>query len=213
MNKELPIFNIVVDYEDETGMLKNSFVANPAVGIEKLAFNNQEKVRMVFADENRKNCFMSVSILADTPILRRTQDGREFYVVFEKETIRKIVNKLVMEGKQNEVSLYHDDSKALDGVYLVEQFMVEKGRVESPKFDVPDGSLISTYWVKDDELYTQLLNDENFNGFSIELSANLEAQFESHFSEQVITNKIKEIVFREDLSDEDKEKIIRELVK
>lgn len=213
MENYMPVFNIVIEYDDETGMIRNSFVANPAVGIEKLAFNAQEKTRMVFADESRKNCFMSVSILADTPILRRTQDGREFYVVFEKETIRKIVNKLVMEGKQNEVSLYHEDSKVLENVFLVEQFMVEKGRVESPKFDVPDGSLISTYWVKDDEMYNQLLSDPNFNGFSIEISANLEAQFEAHFSDEVIANKIKEIVFREDLSDEDKEKIIKELIK
>jgi hypothetical protein len=207
-----PLFDIVVEYDDETGFLKNSFVQVPAVGVEKMAFSKQDKIRMVFADEKRKNYFMSVSILADTPILRKTKDGREFYVRFTSETIRKITNKMVMSGVQNEVTLQHDDSKKLDDVYLVEQFLSEKGRVYSPLFDIPEGSLVQTYWVKDDELYEKLLNDENFNGFSIEISANLEEVFSAVINEEKIQDDIRAIVFNKMLSDDQKEAQIRKIL-
>jgi hypothetical protein len=209
----IPVFEIVINEDDETtGMLKNSFVANPAVQIERIAFSKTEPRRMVFAHPSNSQCFMSVSILCDVPIIRRDDNGKEFFVVFKKDTIRKINNKLFKENKIHEVTMYHDDSKKVDGVYLVESFISDKKRVYSPMFDVPDGSLIQTYYVEDATKYEELLNDENFNGYSIEINASIQEMFSFAVNEAVKESKIKEIVFHETMSDKEKEIAIKSLL-
>jgi hypothetical protein len=206
---EAPIFKIKVDYDDETGMIRNSFVDEPAVQYHKINFSKEE---LLFSQDATQQKFYGVSILADTPIPRKTKTGDLYYVVFDKETINVIANKLVMENKNNEVNYNHMKNEKIDGVFLVEQFILEKGRVESPLFkDVPDGSLMQTYWVKDKEKYQELANDPNFNGFSIELSAELEEMFSS-VDETWLENKIKEIVFNETISDEEKEQKVKNLL-
>lgn len=202
-------YNIVIDYDnDDERMIRNSFVEQPAVEIEKFAFS---KDMMKFNKDEKRQCFMSVSILADTPIPRMTKDGKPFNVVFTKEVIRVIANKLVMENRMNEVSWQHSN-QMIEGVYLVEQFISEKDRVYSPKFNVPEGSLIQTYWVKDKNMYEKLSNDSSFQGFSIEIEATIEEAFGMDFSEEVITDSIKDILFS-DLSDDEKYDKINDILK
>jgi hypothetical protein len=209
------VYKIKVNEDDQvTGFIRNSFVELPSVEYEYYAFDENNGI-MKFQSDDTSQSFMGVSILADTPIPRLTDKGELYYVVFDKDTIRTILNKLVIEDKDNEVSLYHDASKQLDGVYMVERFQVEKGRVETPKFpNIPDGSLITTYYVKDKEKYHQLLNDEKFRGFSIEIKSKVELMFESSFQkmqEEIILNNIKTIL-ASDLSDNDKEIKIKNLI-
>jgi hypothetical protein len=207
--EDMKTYNIVIDYDnDDERMIRNSFVEQPAVEIEKFAFS---KDMMKFNKDEKRQCFMSVSILADTPIPRMTKDGKPFNVVFTKEVIRVIANKLVMENRMNEVSWQHSN-QMIEGVYLVEQFISEKDRVYSPKFNVPEGSLIQTYWVKDKNMYEKLSNDSSFQGFSIEIEATIEEAFGMDFSEEVITDSIKDILFS-DLSDDEKYDKINDILK
>ena len=218
MENYRPIFEIVIDENSEdSGFIRNSFVEAPAVEVTRFAFSKEQE-RMIFAEDTKEQIFTSVSILADTPILRATDKGEEFYVVFTKDVIRKIRNKMVKEGKTNEVSLYHEDDKIQEGIYMVENFIINKGRVESPLFNVPDGSLVTSYWVEDAAKYEQLLNDENFNGFSIEINARISQMFSNTFdalySEEMKEQEIRDIAFSEELTDEQKEeKILKVLNK
>lgn len=199
---DAPIYKIKVDYDDESGLIRNSFVDEPAVEYHKINFSEE---KLFFSKDKSQQKFFGVSILADTPIPRKTKSGEIYYVVFDKETINVIANKLVMENKNNEINYNHMESEMIEGVFLVEQFLLEKGRVESPMFkSVPDGSLMQTYFVKDKEKYDELANDQNFNGFSVEISAGLEHMFES-LDKSYLENKVKDIVFSEDLTDEQKE--------
>ena len=43
-------------------------------------------------------------MVADLPIYRRDDDGKEYYVVFNADTIRKIVYKYMKEGRTNSVN-------------------------------------------------------------------------------------------------------------
>jgi hypothetical protein len=211
--EKYPIYEVVVDYDDESGMLRNSFVEKPAVEFTKFAFSKEQQ-RFVFSDDKNENMFMGVSILADTPIPRVNEFGEPFAVIFTKDTVRTILNKLVMKNKTNEITLYHDEKQPIDGIYMVESFITEKGRVESPLFDVPDGSLITTYWVPDDEKYEILKNDPKFNGFSIEIQAQakLYDMFKEEITEEQRLAKIKSIL-DSDIDDELKKDRIKKLVK
>lgn len=216
MENYRPIFEIVIDEEsEESGFIRNSFVSAPAVEVTRFAFSKQNQ-KMIFAENPTEQVFTSVSILADTPILRSTDKGEEFYVVFTKDVIRKIRNKMVKDNKSNEVSLYHDDNKIQDGIYMVESFIINKGRVESPLFDVPEGSLVTSYWVEDRAKYDALLADKNFNGFSIEINAKISQMFSNSFdalySEDLKVQQIRDIAFSKHLTDEQKEEKIKNLL-
>jgi len=215
MENYIPIFEIVIDEEaEDSGFIRNSFVENPAVEVERFAFSKQDK--MIFSQNEKEQIFTSVSILADTPILREGPNGEPFYVVFTKDVIRKIRNKLVKDGKANDISLYHDENEVQDGIYMVENYITNKDRVESKLFDVPEGSLITSYWVEDPEHYERLLEDDKFKGFSIEINAKISQMFSNTFKEMYSESekiaRIKDIAFSEDMSDEDKEKKIRKLL-
>tara|TARA_R110000803_G_scaffold150192_1_gene215597 strand:+ start:745 stop:1389 length:645 start_codon:yes stop_codon:yes gene_type:complete len=210
---EVKTYNIVVDYDTDTRMMRNSFVDMPAVEIERFAFSKMNNEMMVFNADKNNQCFMSVSILANTPIPRINEDGEPFNVVFTKDVIRVIANKLSIEGKMNEVSWQHTN-QILDGVYLVEQFISEKGRVYSPLFDVPEGSLIQTYFVKDKKVYDQLINDENFKGFSIEIEAGIQEAFTKSIpDDERVYEAVEKILFDCDLTDDEKYSQIEDILK
>ena len=195
-------------------MMRNSFVEMPAVEYTKLDFSKQKVDRQVisFAADASEQRFMSVSMVADTPIPRIDEfTGEVFGIEFSKDTIKKIVNKFVMDGNINEVSFQHKDM-IVDGVYLVEHFITREGVVEAPAFEgLPEGSWVTTYWVKDKAQYEALKADKSFNGFSIEISAQLEEMF-SMESQEALCDTI-ETVLNSDKSDEDKEAEIKALLK
>ena len=203
-------YYIDIDETDlDTGMLRNSFVKDPAVDVDYFAFSKQLKT-IAFNDKTRQS-FMSVSMLADTPIPRGIDpvSGKPFSVIFTKDAIRRIVNKFVESENIHEVSFNHTD-EIINGVILSEHFILEKGRVESPVFDgVPDGSWITTYTVKDKQVYNDLKNNPDFNGFSIEINAFIEQAFNK--IQMSLENQIKDIVFS-DLTDDEKQIKIKNLI-
>jgi hypothetical protein len=205
-------YNIIIDLEDEETLVhRNSFVEFPAVEYTKMAFSKD--CNMIFNADKSQQKFMSVSILADTPIPRlNKQTGEEYTVTFTKDTIINALNKWMKMGKQNEISWQHSN-EIITGVYMVESFIVNKGRVESPAFaSIPDGSLIQTYWVEDKDQYEALLNDPLFGGFSIEISAKVEEAFAMDFDAIHKEEKIRTIIFDNYLSDDEKFTSIQEII-
>ncbi len=215
MKKQIINYDIIVEYDDNSQILRNSFVDEPAVEYTKFSFS-KEVMKFSKIDTHQK--FMSVSILADVPIGRLDKaTGEEFTVTFGKNAIEKLVNKRAIQGKTNDVSYQHNDNKEImPGIFLVENFISQKGRVTSPLFDVPDGSLIDIYWVKDKKQYEDLLNDSKFNGFSIELTAKIEESFCNDFKaiydEERTYNEIEVLLSDETLSDELKYNKIKSLL-
>ena len=179
MNKDIIIYEITIDDDPDTGMFRNSFVSTPAVEYTKFDFKKEDNINMItFSEDVSEQRFMSVSMVADTPIPRLDQLTGEIYgIVFTKDNIRKIMNKFVIGGNINEVSFQHTD-QIIPGIYLTEHFITKKGVSEAPIFkDLPEGSWVTSYYVPDTELYNKLKADESFNGFSIEISGMLEEQF------------------------------------
>ena len=65
----------------------------------------------------------------------------KYYVLFDKDTIRKMVQKYFKQQNQAKVNAEH--SKPLDGVYMFESYLIDRERgVNPPKGfeDAPDGS-------------------------------------------------------------------------
>lgn len=174
--KDLPVYNIVLNDEDESqGLSVVSIVSDPAVCEQLYCFDKAEKKQLIFADEtNEKKCITSVAILADTPIYRIDEYGNPYYVVFTKQVIRDLVEKYSKDGYQNLVSFEHNGEIVNDFI-LIESYFVDKEKGIAPeKFDVSDGSWIVTYKCTNDEVWEKVKNELGTGGYSIEINCEIE---------------------------------------
>lgn len=169
----LPIYKIMIDFNDEeTGLTAVSLVDYPAVEKDFLLFDKQD---LLFTADDEKQIISGIALLADTPIYRRNERG-EYFVVFEKDTIRQLVEKYSKQGLLNNVNLQHQSDTFVKDVYMIESYLIDRQRGICPvEFkDVPDGSWYVSYFVEDKELWNEIKNGDIFNGFSVEISAHLE---------------------------------------
>ena len=173
---KLPVYLIDIDLNDETtGMGAISFVEDPAIESDFIYFNKDNRP-MVFKVENEmEHKVTGCAIWCNKQIYRYSPDLGEYYVVFNKETIDKIVHKYAKQGLNNLVDLQHN-GVMIDGVVMVEYFIKDTEKGINPKGfeDIDDGSLFVTYKIEDENLWNEIIApDSEFKGFSIEINADI----------------------------------------
>ena len=190
---KLPVYLIDIDLNDEsTGMGAISFVTDPAIESNFICFEKETKPMMFQVENEMEHKVTGCAIWCDKPIYRYSPEIGEYYVVFNKETIDKIVHKYAKQGLNNLVDLQHD-GEMIDGVVMVEYFIKDTEKGINPKGfeDITDGSLFVTYKIEDEKLWNEIISPESeFKGFSIEINADI-----------VPTNEYVE----EEVTDEDEE--------
>lgn len=171
-------FYINIDDDENLGLQAVSLVDRPAIETDFLKFKDQ---KIVFAKDESKHILTGPALIADMPIYRRNQfTGEEYYVVFTKETIAKLVERYSKNNLLNSVNLQHDADTFTTGAILVESYFVNKSRGIAPKeFDIADGSWVCSFKITDDALWEQIITTDEFNGFSVEVVANLEEKLGS----------------------------------
>lgn len=184
------IFKIKVD-DANCYMDAISLVDFPAVEVNWLAFNEDKKV--VHQKFNLdKHIITGVVCLADTPIYRYSAEIGEYYVVFEKETILKMVQKYSAMGLFNSVNIQHDNNNIVENIVLFESYIVDEERgVYAPKefTNIPNGSWICSFKVNDEELWKDI-TEGRLKGFSLQGLFQLEEEtVKNYFS----NNKLKEL--------------------
>lgn len=184
-DKHQNIFYIDINEDDQSGMGAISLVSHPAVEIDFLCFEDQINPKQIsFTADEDKRILTGVAIRADKPIYRRDGDY-EYYVVFTKDVIRKLVQKYAKNGLFNSVNIEHDSYSFVKSAYMVESYIVDKERGISPKeFDIEDGSWIVSYFIDDDNLWDEIKNTDHLNGFSIEGLFNLKEKEEIDFKKE-----------------------------
>lgn len=163
----LPVYDALIT-DAETGMLKISLVDEPAVMSDFLAFSKQERTRQLYAvaDPDRRLVY-GVVMRANFPIYRRDDRLGEYYIIYKADTIRKMAEKYLADGLQNEVSTAHAND--VDGVQMVQYFIKDTARGVNPDGfdDIADGSLFAEFHVLNDEVWERV-KDGTFRGFSLE---------------------------------------------
>lgn len=191
--KGLPVYNIFIDFETDEGLELVSLVDEPAVMESFLKFKEAECVKMIFTSDEEQHIISGVSLLADTPIYRCDDGINGYYVVFTKDTIKSLVEKYNKENKTNLTSLQHNGQVITDCI-MVESYFIDKERGICPKeFEhCPDGSWITSYKVTSDELWNEIKTSGELNGFSVEISCQLEPAFEGqHLEEEPMSEEDK----------------------
>lgn len=163
----LPLLEATIN-ADHHGIDKISLVDFPAVESDFMTFGKKDQKMMYAVQNEEKRIVRGVVMRADYPIYRNDESG-EYYVVYTSETIREMAEKLLVDGKQNDVNIMHEKNSDVDGVNMVQFFIkdVEHG-INPEGFDeIENGSLFAEFHVCNDEVWDQIKAGE-YKGFSLE---------------------------------------------
>lgn len=163
-----------IDINDDMslGLQAISLVDRPAIEQDFLLFKDEH---ICFAKDESKHIISGPALIAEMPIYRRNAKGEEYYVIFNKETIAKLVERYSKNGLFNIVNLQHDHNLWIENAVLVESYFVDKERGISPKEygNLSDGSWVVSFKIEDENLWNEIVNGNELNGFSVEVSGKL----------------------------------------
>ena len=164
----IPVFNAIIS-DEETGMFKISLVDDPAVMSNFLAFDNARKPLLYAIENEEKRLVRGVVMRADFPIYRYDQNFGEYYIIYKAETIRQMAEKYLLESRQNDVNLMHEEGSDVDGVQMVQYFIKDANAGVNPKGfeEIADGSLFAEFHIVNDAVWEQV-KDGTFKGYSLE---------------------------------------------
>lgn len=178
----LPVYDALV-MDDDCGMVKISLVDDPAVMSDFQAFDNARRMQMYSVTDEEKRLVRGVVMRADFPIYRRDERLGEYYIIYKAETIRRMAEKYLADGLQNEVSTMHKTD--VDGVQMVQYFIKGDGVSVTGFDDIADGSLFAEFHVLNDEVW-EAVKDGTYKGFSLEGYFDLAPERDTHTVEEIV---------------------------
>ena len=188
----LPIFRLNV-VDDDPGITTVSLVEFPAMEMPMVMFSEDKKNMNFSIQDLSKHNILTLIARTDYPILRLTEDGNPYYVIFTKEVTEKLCQKLMKDGMQQNISLNHS-GKLIDGIQLQEVFLKDSSKGISPigYEDAAEGSLFGIYHITDENLWKDCL-DGKFTNVSLESYFTLE-KFNKTKNNRFSMNKLKEML-------------------
>lgn len=168
MMLDLPLYKAVIDMDDQdTGIKCISFVEFPATesNFQYFADNKQLIKYSVQNEEQRKVLGLVMSV--DQPIYRRTDDGFEYYLVFDRKTVAQMAEKMFKQNNQGNFDTEHN-FEFEEGITMTQCFLKdsEKGIVPTGFEEYADGSLFAELHVDNDDVW-QAVKDGTYAGFSL----------------------------------------------
>lgn len=204
MNEPIIYFE-VNEENDGTGMTVTSFVSDPAT---QIAWQKFSQTKQLFAKDSMQRIVTGPIMLANTPIERYDKSIGKFFCKFSPSSIENMRNKYFKNNFQNKINENHIKHQIVDGVYMVESYIIND-RINSNLFDVEPGSWVGSFWVEDEKYWNEVIMADEFSGFS------LEGKFDAIPEEEYLNsafNLIKNI-WKSDLSEDQKYSKIRAIIK
>lgn len=192
MEKNLPIYYAEITSEDE-GIFAISLVDFPATQRNFVCFNEDKTIQLFSIQDEEEHIVSGVVMSANTPIYRRDKDGFEYFIVYKPETIKLMAEKMLKDNTQNQVDIMHN-GELIGSVNLIELFIKDSSKGINPSYmeDVPDGSLMATYKVRDEEIWKAIKSGE-LNGFSLAGLFSIEKEDSEERDLQEILSQLKKL--------------------
>ena len=186
----IPVFAVNVD-DPGCSISAMSLVDDPAMSIDMVCFSKEQNMKFSIQDETQHN-ILTCLVRVDFPILRVTQDGNPYYIVFNKDTAKVLCQRLMTDGMQQNISLQHN-GKLIQGIQLQEVFIkdTEKGISPVGFEEAADGSLMGIYHITDDALWNDCI-EGRFKGISIESLLGIE-EFKKKCNKKIKKNNMSKI--------------------
>lgn len=168
MGMELQVYNAQIDPNPDSDLEVNfiGLVDLPAIERNFQAFKNHAR----FALNEDKRIISGPAMIADMPLYRKDDQLGEYYVVFDKNAIRTIVEKFSAKGYMKNFNLFHNDEAQVSDVTIFNSFISDTDLGISPLKgfeDVADGSWFISAKVNNDAVWQQV-KAGTIKGFSVE---------------------------------------------
>lgn len=205
---KLPIFYLEIDENlEESGVDAISFVDAPATEVAWHKFSKEQK----FKKDEERRVVTSPVMLAETEIFRSSPKMGDYLVKFSADTIFRMMQKYFKDNKIHRVNEDHNSKREVEGVTMIESFIVGD-RVKSELYpDIPAGSWVASFHIQDEDYWNDVINSDEFTGFSLEGSFDLleVAMSEDEPTDEELYNEIRNIA-GSCVSDEEVLKALRE---
>jgi hypothetical protein len=197
INGEPVVYLEINEENDESGMNAISFVETPATLTKWFKFNDIEKeITFNFEKDEMKRVVTGPVMLAETPIKRIDDNGNFYWVKFSADTIFKMRNKYFKENKIHNINENHNQNAEVDGVYMVESFIVDEKTKTNLYPDLEVGTWMASFYVEDEKYWNDVIMNDKFNGFSLEGNFKPtygEKKKKEKMNKMEILNKIKDL--------------------
>jgi len=172
MEQNLKTYRVVVNPEDDiTGVYAVSLVDQPAIEVDWIKLGKIED--LFFSVNKDKQMLFGPLLIPNKLILRRSQSGELYNIMFDAETIQIIADKY-NESKINDIFNFQHSDKVVNAVLLQNWITGEKDKSQDYGFDLPSGTWFAGVKVKDEEFWMNEVKTDKVKGFSIEVKADVE---------------------------------------
>jgi hypothetical protein len=164
----MKFFELVLDEEKLLhGIDAISIVEHPAIEEDFITMSKDHKFEFKEIDQEKK-ILMGAAMIPEKPIYRVDGD-QEYYVFFTKETIKRASELYLMNGKQGNATLEHQEK--ISGLSLVESWIIEdpeKDKSRAYGLEYPVGTWMVSMKVNNDDIWEEYVKSGKVKGFSIE---------------------------------------------
>ena len=172
MEQNLKTYRVVVNADDElTGVYAVSLVDQPAIEVDWIKLGKAEE--LFFSVNKDKQMLFGPLLIPNKLILRKSQSGELFNIMFDAETIQIIADKY-NESKINDIFNFQHSDKQVNAVLLQNWITGEKDKSQDYGFDLPAGTWFAGVKVKDEKFWLDEVKTDKVKGFSIEVKADVE---------------------------------------
>lgn len=169
--EKLPLYKIKVNQGDETGVFAVSLVDEPAIEVDWIKLS--KIVQMEFSANSDKQLLYGPLLIPNKLIYRRDENGYEYNIMFDKETIDLIADKFNKNKLGDIFNFQHSDKQV--SAYLKENWLIENpDKSNKYGFDLPDGTWFGSVKVEDTDFWMSEVKSEKVKGFSVEIRAGIE---------------------------------------
>ena len=157
------------------GVYGISLVENPAMEGLFIALSKDEVLQFKTVDEEQR-ILMGLVLEPNKPIYRN-QNGEEFNIVFNEETIKDLSYGFFKNNNHSNSTIEHDIDQNIKGVTFTESWIVENPTNDKSNnfgFSYPKGSWVAVMKVDSDEVWNDYVKTGKVQGFSIDAMLSLE---------------------------------------
>ena len=171
MENKLPLYKIKVNPNDESGVYMVSLVDEPAIEENWIKLSKQVEIK--FSADKDKQMLYGPMLIPNKMIYRRDENGYEYNIMFDEETIELIAEKFNKNKFTDAFNFQHSEVKV--SAFLKENWLTEKpDKSEKYGYDLPKGTWFGAVKVEDEEFWNKYVKGEEVKGFSVEIMAGAE---------------------------------------
>ncbi len=163
----MKIVELILDDENENFVEAISVVEHPAIEEDFVALKDQKQFNFAKQDEE-KRLLVGAILTPNKPIFRRNND-EDYYIYFNRDTVRQASQLYLKKGFQASATLEHQQN--VSGLTLVESWIVEDPKMDKTNLygmDLPKGTWAGAIKVDNDDICDNFVKTGKVKGFSIE---------------------------------------------